>query len=152
MAWIYALVGLAAGIIIGLLISRITVPGIKQQKSLKQDLEKSKYELEQYRQELVDHFATSATMLEALAKDFNKMYDHMASTSKELMPNQPKQDNPFSSRLDEMTLPPELNKKVAHIKAEIDKQPKDYANDAAGLLNDDVPDKANIDKKEEKIA
>ena len=68
MAWTYALIGLAVGIIIGFLISRVTVPGIKHQKTLKQDLEKSKYELEQYRQELVDHFATSATMLEALAK------------------------------------------------------------------------------------
>jgi len=136
MAWTYALIGLAVGITIGFLISRFTVPGVKQQKSLKKDLEKSKYELEQYRQELIDHFATSATMLEALAKDFNKMYDHMASTSKELMPNLPEQDNPFTARLNSMTLSPELNKKVAHIKEETNNPPKDYANGATGLLND----------------
>lgn len=151
MVWTYALIGLAVGIIIGFLICRVTVPGIKHQKSLKQDLEKSKYELEQYRQELVDHFATSATMLEALAKDFNKMYDHMASTSKELMPNLPEQDNPFSARLDEMTLSPELNKKVAHIKKEIDSQPKDYANGASGLLKDEPLNDISANK-EEKIA
>lgn len=151
MAWTYALIGLAVGMIIGFLISRVTVPGIKHQKTLKQDLEKSKYELEQYRQELVDHFATSATMLEALAKDFNKMYDHMASTSKELMPNLPEQDNPFSARLDEMTLSPELNKKVAHIKEEIDSQPKDYANGASGLLKDEPLSDISANK-EEKIA
>ena len=151
MAWTYALIGLAVGIIIGFLISRVTVPGIKHQKTLKQDLEKSKYELEQYRQELVDHFATSATMLEALAKDFNKMYDHMASTSKELMPNLPEQDNPFSARLDEMTLSPELNKKEAHIKEEIDHQPKDYANGASGLLKDEPLSDINANK-DEKIA
>ena len=151
MVWTYALIGLAVGIIIGFLICRVTVPGIKHQKSLKQDLEKSKYELEQYRQELVDHFATSATMLEALAKDFNKMYDHMASTSKELMPNLPEQDNPFSARLDEMTLSPELNKKVAHIKEEIDSQPKDYANGASGLLKDEPLSDISA-SKEEKIA
>lgn len=151
MAWTYALIGLAVGIIIGFLISRVTVPGIKHQKTLKQDLEKSKYELEQYRQELVDHFATSATMLEALAKDFNKMYDHMASTSKELMPNLPEQDNPFSARLDEMTLSPELNKKVAHIKEEIDHQPKDYANGSSGLLKDEPLSDINANK-DEKIA
>ncbi|MDD9195236.1 Z-ring associated protein ZapG [Aliivibrio sp. S3MY1] len=151
MAWTYALIGLAIGIIIGFLISRVTVPGIKHQKTLKQDLEKSKYELEQYRQELVDHFATSATMLEALAKDFNKMYDHMASTSKELLPNLPEQDNPFSARLDEMTLSPELNKKVAHIKEEIDSQPKDYANGASGLLKDEPLSDMSANK-EEKIA
>ena len=151
MAWKYALIGLAVGITIGFMISRFTVPGIKHQKSLKQDLEKSKYELEQYRQELVDHFATSATMLEALAKDFNKMYDHMASTSKELMPNLPEQDNPFSARLGEMTLSPELNKKVAHVKDEISKQPKDYANGATGLLKDEHLVDINA-KKEDKIA
>ncbi|WP_300175435.1 Z-ring associated protein ZapG [uncultured Aliivibrio sp.] len=151
MAWTYALIGLTVGVIAGFLISRVTVPGIKQQKSLKQDLEKSKYELEQYRQELVDHFATSATMLEALAKDFNKMYDHMASTSKELMPNLPEQDNPFSNRLDEMTLSPELNKKTAHVKNEINKQPKDYANGATGLLNDE-PEIDISAIKEDKIA
>lgn len=151
MTWTYALIGLAVGIIIGFLIARVTVPAIKHQKTLKQDLEKSKYELEQYRQELGDHFATSATMLEALAKDFNKMYDHMASTSKELMPNLPERDNPFSARLDEMTLSPELNKKVAHIKEEIDSQPKDYANGASGLLKDEPLNDISANK-EEKIA
>ena len=100
---------------------------------------------------MVDHFAASATMLEALAKDFNKMYDHMASTSKELMPNLPEQDNPFSARLDEMTLSPELNKKVAHIKEEIDSQPKDYANGASGLLKDEPLSDISA-SKEEKIA
>ena len=151
MAWTYALIGLAVGIIIGFIISRVTVPGIKEQKSLKQDLEKSKYELEQYRQELVDHFATSATMLEALAKDFNKMYDHMAATSKELMPNLPEQDNPFSARLDEMTLSPELNKKVAHIKEEVNKQPKDYANGATGLFKDESVVESSVKKEEKNV-
>ena len=129
MAWIYALLLFAAGAIAGAFAARLGNKSLKQQKELKKDLDKSRYELEQYRQELVDHFARSSELLDNIAKDYSKLYEHMAKTSTELMPNLPAQDNPFSRRISTL-VPVEEG-------AEVQDQPRDYANVATGLLKDE---------------
>ncbi len=86
--------------------------------------------MEQYRQELVDHFARSADLLDNIAKDYSKLYEHMAKTSTELMPNLPAQDNPFAHRIS--TLESVKNNATD----DVTDQPRDYANGATGLLKD----------------
>ncbi|KMV30154.1 DUF1043 family protein [Photobacterium swingsii] len=130
MAWIYALLIFAAGAIVGVFAARLGNKSLKQQKELQKDLDKSKYELEQYRQELVDHFARSADLLDNIAKDYSKLYEHMAKTSTELMPNLPAQDNPFAHRIS--TLESVKNNSAD----DVTDQPRDYANGATGLLKD----------------
>ncbi|MGF1692799.1 Z-ring associated protein ZapG [Photobacterium kagoshimensis] len=130
MAWIYALLIFAAGAIVGVFAARLGNKSLKQQKELQKDLDKSKYELEQYRQELVDHFARSADLLDNIAKDYSKLYEHMAKTSTELMPNLPAQDNPFAHRIS--TLESVKNNAADNVTD----QPRDYANGATGLLKD----------------
>lgn len=126
MAWINSLIFLVIGIAVGFFIARMTTRDLKQQKNMKRELEKSRYELEQYRQELVDHFAQSAELLDTLSKDYNKLYQHMAKTSTDLMPNLPDQDNPFAKRLG----------KITEVKAETTSEPpRDYSDSASGLLN-----------------
>lgn len=119
-----------AGILIGALAVRLTNKSVKQQKTLKKELDKSKYELEQFRQELVDHFARSADLLDNVAKDYSKLYEHMAKTSTELMPNLPAQDNPFAKRITSL----EAVKDDAKDEENIDQAPRDYANGATGLF------------------
>jgi uncharacterized membrane-anchored protein YhcB (DUF1043 family) len=134
MALTYGFVFLLVGVGVGFLIARFTHPQFKQQKDLQKELEKSQYELEQYRQELVDHFASSAGMLDTLSKDFAKLYQHMATTSSELMPNLPQQDNPFSEQIEDMS-------KTSSDETEStdeQNQPKDYAKGATGLLKDEI--------------
>ncbi len=133
MSWIIAIAIFIAGIFVGSIISRLTNKNQNQHSSLKKDLDKSKYELEQYRQELVDHFARSAELLDNVSKDYGKLYEHMAKTSAELMPNLPTQDNPFAQRI--TTLEPVEND--TPIEDEVmDHQPRDYANGATGLFSD----------------
>jgi uncharacterized protein len=129
MAWIYALIIFVAGAVVGAFAARLGNKSLKQQKELKKDLDKSKYELEQYRQELVDHFARSAELLDNVAKDYSKLYEHMAKTSTELMPNLPEQDNPFARRISTL----EAVKQPAE---PLHDQPRDYASGATGLFND----------------
>ncbi|MCQ1057168.1 Z-ring associated protein ZapG [Photobacterium sp. DNB23_23_1] len=133
MAWIYALLIFIAGAIVGAFATRLSNKGLKQQKELKKELEKSKYELEQFRQELVDHFAQSSDLLDNIAKDYSKLYEHMAKTSTELMPNLPAQDNPFARRISTLEA-------VKDTKEAQDEQPRDYANGATGLLKDQKPE------------
>ncbi|MBE4087358.1 DUF1043 family protein [Vibrio parahaemolyticus] len=130
MPWIYAIVGLLVGTIVGVVISRLTTPEYKKQKSVQKELEAAKFELEQQRQELVDHFAQTAEMLDTLGKDYTKLYQHMAKTSSELLPNLPEQDNPFDKKT------AMSSEQIKEDQSEVNEQPKDYANGATGLLKD----------------
>ncbi|WP_375751399.1 Z-ring associated protein ZapG [Vibrio sp. HN007] len=129
MPLIYGLIGLLVGAILGIIIARIKTPQYKKHKQMQKELEASKFELEQQRQELADHFAKTAEMLDILGKDYTKLYQHMADTSSELLPNLPEQDNPFSKK---------VSKEVEKKEEEIDMPPKDYAKGATGLLEPEV--------------
>lgn len=131
MTMTWAIIIFLAGILIGALAVRLTNKSVKQQKTLKKELDKSKYELEQFRQELVDHFARSADLLDNVAKDYSKLYEHMAKTSTELMPNLPAQDNPFAKRITSL----ETVKDDAKEDESVEQAPRDYANGATGLFN-----------------
>ncbi|GEM78380.1 Z-ring associated protein ZapG [Vibrio superstes] len=130
MPWIYAIVGLFVGIIIGVIISRVTTPQYQKQKELQKELETSKFELEQQRQDLNDHFSESAQILDNIGKEYRKLYEHMANTSNELLPNLPAQDNPFAERLGASEASSETNTSG-------NEAPKDYANGATGMLKEE---------------
>ncbi len=125
MPWIYGLIGLLVGAIFGIIIARIKTPQYKKHQSMKKELDTAKFELEQQRQELADHFSQTAEMLDVLGKDYTKLYQHMAKTSAELLPNLPEQDRPFAKLI---TQAEESTKESANL------QPKDYAQGATGLL------------------
>ncbi|CAH0526937.1 Z-ring associated protein ZapG [Vibrio hippocampi] len=137
MPWIYAVVGLLVGAIIGVIISRLTTPQYKKQKTIQKDLEAAKFALEQQRQELSDHFAQTAEMLDTLGKDYTKLYQHMAKTSSEFLPNLPEQDNPFFKKIAEHNEVIESNA-IEAAEGDASTQPKDYANGATGLLREEV--------------
>ncbi|EKO3389146.1 DUF1043 family protein [Vibrio fluvialis] len=129
MPWIYAIVGLLVGIVAGIVIARLTTPQYKTQKSLQKDLDSAKFEIEQHRQELADHFAQAAEMLDTLGKDYTKLYQHMAKTSSELLPNVPEQDNPFVKKIAQHS-----GNEVENSEESFEQPPKDYALGATGLL------------------
>ena len=139
MPWIYALVGLLAGLILGVAISRLTTPSYKKQKSVQKDLESAKFELEQQKQDLADHFAQSAEMLDSLGKEYTKLYQHMAKTSSELLPNIPEQDNPFVKKISQQSeseSSPDESQPIADIQP-LNEAPKDYASGSTGLLKEE---------------
>lgn len=130
MAWINSLIFVVIGIAIGFFIARLTARNLKQQKDLKKELDKSRYELEQYRQELVDHFAQSAELLDNISRDYSKLYQHMAKTSGELMPNLPDQDNPFANRISQLS-------EVKEPQDDAQSPPRDYSEGSSGTLKNE---------------
>ncbi|EKT59985.1 Z-ring associated protein ZapG [Providencia sneebia] len=126
MTWEYALIGLVIGFIIGALVVRYGNPKLRQQKTAQAELDKKNIELEEYRKELVGHFARSAELLDNMARDYRQLYQHMAQSSSELMPDMPAQDNPFNYRLTES----EADNDQAPVKM----PPRDYSEGASGLF------------------
>lgn len=125
MTWEYALIGLVVGIVIGAVAMRFGNRKLRQQQVLQNELDKSKTELEEYRQELVGHFARSAELLDNMARDYRQLYQHMAKSSNNLLPDLPMQENPFRYRLTEA----EADNDQAPVE-----MPRDYSEGASGLL------------------
>ncbi|NVD07426.1 DUF1043 family protein [Vibrio sp. JPW-9-11-11] len=136
MPWIYALVGMLVGLVLGVAISRLTTPSYKKQKSVQKDLESAKFELEQQKQDLTDHFAQTSEMLDSLGKEYTKLYQHMAKTSTELLPNMPDQDNPFVKKITQQES--DDNVDISHTVdiQPLNEAPKDYASGSTGLLKE----------------
>lgn len=128
MTWEYALIGLVVGIIIGAVAMRFGNRKLRQQQTLQHELEKNKNELEQYREELVGHFARSAELLDNMAHDYRQLYQHMAKSSSSLLPEMTDETNPFRNRLSES----EANNDQAPVQ-----MPRDYSEGASGLLRAD---------------
>ncbi|PHM53355.1 Z-ring associated protein ZapG [Xenorhabdus sp. KK7.4] len=126
MTWEYALIGLIVGFIIGALVVRFGSRKLRQQNAAQAELEKNRAELEEYRKELVSHFARSAELLDNMARDYRQLYQHMAKSSNELMPDMPMQENPFNYRLNESKN--DTNQIVTDV------PPRDYSEGSSGLL------------------
>lgn len=145
MPWTFTAIVLLIGMLLGFLLAKMTSPQSNKQKSLKKELDATKFELEQHKQELVDHFASSSELVEELGKSYRRLHKHMASSSNTLLPNLPKQDHPFAEQIE---FDSENEKKVEKEKPEIEKpeeetQPKDYAKGATGMLKE--PEKVIVD-------
>lgn len=96
MLWINGLICLALGIIIGFYIAKATQKKDKSKAQLENTLANTQYELDQQRRDLIDLFSKSSHLLDKVAMDYNKLYKHLATSSTQLMPDLPEQDNPFS--------------------------------------------------------
>lgn len=125
MTWEYALIGLVVGIIIGAVAMRFGNRKLRQQQALQFELEKNKTELDSYREELVNHFARSAELLDNMADDYRQLYQHMAKSSSNLLPEMSAEENPFHNRLTES----EASNDQAPVQ-----MPRDYSDGASGLL------------------
>ncbi|MEN8464224.1 Z-ring associated protein ZapG, partial [Enterobacter cloacae subsp. cloacae] len=102
---------------------------LRQQQSLQYELEKNKAELEEYREELVSHFARSAELLDNMATDYRQLYQHMAKSSSSLLPEMTAETNPFRNRL--------ADSEAGNDQAPV-QMPRDYSDGASGLLRGGV--------------
>ncbi|WP_216782712.1 Z-ring associated protein ZapG [Candidatus Profftia tarda] len=119
----YALINLVVGILIGILAMRFGSLKRYQKRMLQSQLEKNKNELEQYRQELVRHFAHSAELLDNMANDYRQIYQYMLKSSNNLPLDIPRQDDSFQHTLAE---------DQDHDLLEC--PPRDYSERASGIL------------------
>ncbi len=161
MFWVYGIICMSIGLILGIVITRLTSPQHKQHQKIKKELEAAQFNLNQQRQELTDHFSKTAELMDTLGKDYTKLFQHMVNTSTELLPGLPEQDQPFIKEIAQV----EATEAAEVAKDEVNTQPKDYAQGATGLLTPEEkeiieapdmvkpdviePNKTELDKVEE---
>ncbi|CAM3744495.1 YhcB family protein [Avibacterium endocarditidis] len=128
--WQSALVGLVVGLILGYLLLRLTKGSVKKQLQTETELKKVKSELDQQKQNLEKHFSESAELLKTLAQDYQKLYQHLANSSAELLP-QLENKILFENQLEDKKA--EQDKTVAENNSE-ENPPRDYSEGSSGIL------------------
>lgn len=78
--------GLAAlvGLVIGLLIGRLSAPGDRQCEELREQRDETQRELDRMRQQVDSHFGESARLFANLAHDYRALYEHFADSASQL--------------------------------------------------------------------
>ncbi|MWN89726.1 DUF1043 family protein [Gilliamella sp. Pra-s65] len=122
---IYLIIGLAIGFVVGFIFTSIISPKARKYAKVKQELEQTKDELVAQKQMIAKHFSHSAEILDNMAKDFRRLYQHMAENSSQFVDNDSIQSLDFDSSsdlkldgTDEITL---------------GKQPRDYSDNPSNL-------------------
>lgn len=87
--WHWALPVLAiAGAAIGFFIGRSSSAGVKRSIQLDQELRETREELERYRGRVVEHFTTTADLVNRLTADYRAVYEHLAKGAHQLAGSQ----------------------------------------------------------------
>lgn len=126
MTWEYGLIGFVLGVVVGALGMRFGNAKLREQKVLQTELEKNKVDLEQYRQELVDYFARSAELLDNMAQDYRKLYQHIAKNSNHLLPDLPLKNYSSPSPCTEFD--------PGHDKEKVKIPPRDYSDPSSTFM------------------
>jgi uncharacterized protein len=123
----YIAIGLIIGFIVSMIFMNVFSKKGRKLAKVKRELEQAQEELEAQKQIMVKHFSHSAEILDNMAKEFRRLYQHIAETSGQLVNSD---DMPMIDL--------EANNDIS-IKNELtlEKQPKDYSDDPSGLFKSD---------------
>jgi len=80
----FAVITFIIGTLLGYFICRMQLNGDSKAQQKQQELES---ELKQYKQDVEQHFAGSAELLNKMAADYSKIYQHMAQSQQSLLPD-----------------------------------------------------------------
>lgn len=125
MTWEYGIIGLVVGLVMGAVAMRFGSSKLRDQHAVQYELEKTRAELQDNKQELSNHFAKSAELLDEMTNSYRELYQHMAQSSQNLLPEEPAVREAFQHR---------LTGAAKHQDADTIQMPRDYSENASGLL------------------
>ena len=76
-----AFVALIVGIVIGVLLGRQLSPQEQKSRELEQRLQQSEEQLSSYQQEVTEHFAHTAKLVNNLTQSYKEVHEHLATDS-----------------------------------------------------------------------
>lgn len=137
--WLVAAVACFIGFILAYIVIRFTSGSVKKQVKTESELKQVKTQIAQQNEKIETHFAESAELLQSLAKDYQRLYKHLATSSSALLSDE-KSAALFNQSLlsDKTSIKDEdnvLNDKGSDdITINKDSIPKDYSQGNSGLL------------------
>ncbi|MFC0309660.1 YhcB family protein [Gallibacterium trehalosifermentans] len=120
--WQILLIGLIIGFFIGYLVARFTNGSVKAQKQTQQELRKAQDTIAEQKAQLEKHFVETADLMKSLAQDYQKLYQHFANSSTNLLPDNHKEIFALTQENPTLTDKPKQE------------QPKDYSEGSSGLF------------------
>ena len=104
---------------------------------LEKEVEKAKNELEQYKQDVADHLASTDKLVDKMKDNYEQLATHVQQTNKLLLVDNTKETMPFFSKEATEQLQASLDQ-LAEPKAHAnitDAQPTDYAQEHSGIFS-----------------
>lgn len=139
MDWTISILFLVIGAMIGFFISQLKTKNQDNQGTTQAQLHQAQTELAQYRQDMADHFADSATLMNQMANDYNKIYRHMLQSQQTLLPDTHPQQAGFMAELatatDDVGAVIHAGNIEDHSNQNQSEPPNDYARGSHGIIN-----------------
>ncbi len=117
---LFVLIGVILGFVAGRATSRAG-----DASTLHKELTKNRKELELYKREMADHFASTAVMMEQFDEQYQRLFQYMSEQNQKLAPQQ----NAFRTESAD-------SNPMGSVEAVPETQPLDYSGVRSGLLND----------------
>ncbi len=141
--WLFGGIALFAGALLGALLCRRFTPTIMEVDELRVKLERSRLEMENYRDSVNEHFGKTSDLVKELTEDYVKVYRHLSEGAQTLS------DAPeFSHRLEQ-----QKGRVLISMDDEVDSPDiEDVREDAPEDVREDAPEDVREDAQEEEQA
>lgn len=153
-AWTLALAGAAIGLVIGYLLGRM---GRSNQDAMRKELDDAHAELAQYKEQVTEHFETTADLVNGLTEQYRQVHQHLASGAQTLCNDQRPGEALQASlqpRISKQDIPTVTDAVENEDSDEQPHPPRDYAPKAAdqeGTLSDTYGIKSAPEEKDEEL-
>jgi uncharacterized protein len=104
--WALPVLLAVAGLAIGFSIGRLKNDGVKRSIQLDQELHETRAELERYRNRVIEHFTTTADLVNQLTADYRAVYEHLANGAQQLAGSQVPRLEAIASSRERLVEPP----------------------------------------------
>ncbi|GGB83482.1 hypothetical protein GCM10011352_06660 [Marinobacterium zhoushanense] len=138
-AWTLSLVGVAIGLVIGYLLGR---SNSSRQQEMASELDAARAELNKYKDEVTEHFETTAELVNGLTEQYRRVHQHLATGAQTLCSNEQPGEALQASlqpRLHKQDIPTVTDAVDNAEVEELPEPPRDYAPkhaDQEGTLSD----------------
>jgi len=140
MDWTINILFLVIGGAIGFIIAKLTAGRSQTDNAVTIKNQQLEAEMEQYKQDVEQHFADSANLLGNMAQEYSNVYKHMAQAQKSLLPDsdltikipfiEPKEPSLVKEALEEVEI-----EAAANDAKNDSAQPNDYVSGSHGIIN-----------------
>lgn len=130
---ISAVIALIAGLGLGLLLGRRSAPDGQRLRDMEHKLDQAMQDKRAYEDDVVEHFSSTARLLNSLTESYREVHNHLASGASTLCHGQgPVALDRLESTRDDAEIPPQL----AQVQPPLDYAPK-RAPGETGMLNEE---------------